>query len=98
MNRMVAQQLKEIAKTIDELKQAAAVERERFSALAKSRNDLQRKLWSQAKEMHVLGEQIETLPEFKRENDQFQKAKADLEERLRNILACTRALSAEFRS
>ena len=97
MNRIIAQQLKEIARTVEDLKKAAALEQERVAALAKSRDDLQRKLWSQTKEAHVFKDHLEVIPELRRENEQFREVRAELETRLREILACTRALSTEFR-
>jgi len=98
MNRLVAQQLKEINKTLDELKEAVALQKERAAAAEKARQDMQLKFWSQSKEMHVLKQSIEALPELQRENEQFRAVRADFEKRLRDIIACTRALAAEFRS
>ncbi len=97
MNKLVAQQLKEINRTIDELREAIALQKERAASAAKARDEMQLKFWSQAKEMAVLKQSIESLPALKRENEQYRVLKADFEKRLRDIIACTRALAAEYR-
>jgi hypothetical protein len=96
MNPLVAQQMKEITSAIDDLRIAMEHAESQNEFLGKSREELQRKFWSQSKELRVLQEQIDGVADLKRDSEQLHALKVAFQARLREILKCTRALGAEF--
>ena len=54
MNPMVARQIKELESQIEELRRQLTHAREQFEAMSASREDIQKKTWSQSREVHVL--------------------------------------------
>lgn len=96
MNPLVAQQLKEIARTVEELGESVRVLCGQLQTVSTAREDLQKKVWSQSREVHLLRQQLEEFPELKSQCEQFRSLKSDLEQRLQSVLSYARALGAEY--
>lgn len=96
MKPALADRLKQINVCLDELRTRVQNADEQLQTLTKSREELQKKAWSQSRELHVLREQIDEFPEIKRINEEYRAMNAEFEKRLRDILGYTRALAAGF--
>lgn len=96
MKPSVADKFKQINACLDELRERVETADEQLQGVGKSREELQKKVWSQSRELHVLREQLDEFPEVKRINDEYREMNAEFEQRLREILSYTRALAAAF--
>jgi len=90
----LADKLKQINACLEELGERVKKGDEQLESVGASKEDLQKKVWSQSRELHILREQLEEFPELKRINDQYSEMNAEFEQRLRDILSYTRALAA----
>jgi archaellum component FlaC len=94
MKHGFADKLKQINACLDELGERMSKADEQVESIGVSREDLQKKVWSQSRELHILREQLDEFPELKRINDQYREMNGEFEQRLRDILSYTRALAA----
>ena len=90
----LADKFKQINACLEELHERVEKADEQLESIGISREDLQKKVWSQSRELHVLREQLDEFPELKRINDRYREMNSELEQRLRDILSYTRALAA----
>ncbi len=97
MNPLVKNYLRQIeeatavlAATLAERREAAAIQQE-------ARDALQKEVWSGRKEVSVLRESVSNYDDLKKENETHRAREAELTERLRKVLAYTRALTEEVR-
>jgi len=97
MNAFIAQQLNDIADSLEELEEALTAAQDQAATLGQARDHLRKESWSRSKELELLRERLEVYPQLKRENEQFRDLNAEFEERLRQILRYTRALASEVR-
>jgi succinate dehydrogenase/fumarate reductase flavoprotein subunit len=93
MNPLVAQQIKQIAKGIEDLRRELAEAREEIERLTRARDDLQRRSWAQARETALYKAQLEDLAELKRENKRLTDLCQDFQQRLHRILDYAEALT-----
>lgn len=97
MNPLVTQQLREIAQALDALKKEWPKVEQRISQAENARDDLRQQMWSQSKELNVLRERMDDLPQLIDENERFRTMADDFEQRLMAIMGMARALQAELR-
>ncbi len=97
MNPIVVQQLKRIDSVLQELRRELDDKNGQLGSVTKSRDDLRKEAWALSKELRVLKDSVGDYPRLKAENEQLKTMCADFGERLRRILACTRALTAHIR-
>jgi archaellum component FlaC len=90
----LADKFKQINACLEEAREHIRKSDEQVESIGASREDLQKKVWSQSRELHILREQLEEFPELKRINDQYREMNSEFEQRLRDILSYTRALAA----
>jgi len=84
----LADKFKQINACLEELRERVQKADEQVESVGASREDLQKKVWSQSRE------QLDEFPELKRINDQYREMNSEFEQRLRDILSYTRALAA----
>jgi len=97
MNPLVAQRVRQIAKGIEDLKAELVLTREQLESMTEVRDEMQKKSWSQAKEMAVLKERVDELLALREDNERLAKQMEKLEERLRRVLGVVDTLEGEFR-
>lgn len=97
MNPLVRNYLRQIAQATDALGEVIAEQRESIAAQREARENLQKEVWSRQKEIAVLQESAADYAALKGENAQFRAREVELGERLRKVLAYTRALTEEVR-
>ena len=94
MKPELADKFKQINACLEEVRERVKKADEQLESVAVSREDLQKKVWSQSRELHILREQVEEFPELKRINDKYREMNEEFEQRLRDVLSYTRALAA----
>ena len=97
MNPLITQRVKQVVKGIEDLKAELAESQRQLDELGKARDELQKKLWAQAKEIAVFRERVEELATLRAQNALLLDKMAGLEQRLARILKHADALEAEFR-
>jgi Mg2+ and Co2+ transporter CorA len=97
MNPLVVQKIKQITKAIEDLKAELMEAQEQLENLTEVRNELQKKNWTQAKEIAVFKERLEELTDLRHENKRLIEHIQEFEQRLQRILEYAEALEAEFR-
>ena len=97
MHPLIKQQIKQVAKGLDDLKAELARTREQLEAVTAAKDELQKKSWAQAKELALHKQELEELAGLRRENKRLAELRGEFEERLRRILDYSEALGAEFR-
>jgi uncharacterized coiled-coil DUF342 family protein len=97
MNPLVVQQLKRVDTLLQELRRELDDKNEQLGSVTKSRDELRKEAWGLSKELRVLKDSVGDYPRVKSENEHLKALCADFDERLRRILACTRALTAHIR-
>lgn len=97
MNPLAAQQVKDILANVEALRRELANARQQLDAAAESREEVQRQAWSQSRELHVFRDQMKKVAELSAENEQYRLMTREFEQRLRDILRCTQALTVQLR-
>lgn len=97
MNPLVKSYLRQITQATEELGQILSERRQTIDVLKEGRDALQKEVWSRSKEIAVLQESAADYAELRRENEGHRERQAELTERLRKVLAYTRALTEEVR-
>jgi len=97
VNPLVRAQLQQIEQAIAELGEVLAGQRTEVDRLRQAREELQKQVWSRSKEVSVLQEAASDYDDLKQANRRHQERQSLIEERLRKVLAYTRALSEEMR-
>ena len=97
MNPLVRAQLKQIELAVAALGDALAGQGEEIAKLQRTREGLQKQVWTRSKEITVLQEAAADYDDLKQAKARLEEKQGLLEERLRKVLAYTRALSEEVR-
>jgi hypothetical protein len=97
VNPLVRTQLKRIEKAVGALGEVLAEQGTEIDKLQQAREALQRQVWTRSKENAVLQEAAADYDILKQANARQEEKLAQVEERLRKVLAYTRALSEELR-
>jgi len=97
LNPLVKSYLRQIGQATEELGEILSEHRRTIAIQQDARESLQKEVWSRSKEISVLQEAAANYDELKRENEVRRSREAELAERLRKVLAYTRALTEEVR-
>jgi hypothetical protein len=97
LNPLVKNYLRQIEEATTALADTLAERRESAVVQQEARDGLQQKVWSGKKEIAVLQEAASDYDNLKKENETHRAREAELAERLRKVLAYTRALTEEVR-
>ena len=97
MNPLVAQQLKKISGRVDELRDTLSKAYEQLDAVTETRDDLQRRNWTQSRELALLKGNLDGVAEMREENARLHHIVDDLSGRLRTVLHHVRSLGSHFR-
>jgi hypothetical protein len=88
--RQIEEATAALADTLAERREAAAIQQE-------ARDNLQKEVWSRQKDIAVLQESASDYADLKEDNERRRAREAEVAERLRKVLAYTRALTEEVR-
>ncbi|MCX5759563.1 MAG: hypothetical protein NTU83_13885 [Candidatus Hydrogenedentes bacterium] len=98
MNPLLAQQVKQIIRDIEDLKGDLRETREQLEHVTAGRDDLQTRFWTQAKELALFKERMDEFATLKSDNERYKSMQEEIAQRLARILEYTEALTAEIRS
>ena len=97
MNPLVKNYFRQIEQATAVLADTLAERRENAAVQQEARDGLQKEVWSRRKEIAVLQEAASDYDDLKQENERHRAREVELAERLRKVLAYTRALTEEVR-
>lgn len=97
MNPLVRTQLKRIENAVAALGEVLDEQGTEIEKLQQAREALQKQVWTRSKENVVLQEAAADYDDLKQANTRYAAKLVQVEERLRKVLAYTRALSEEIR-
>lgn len=97
MNRLVSQQIKQLAKNIEKLRDALSSTGEQLDSVTKARDELQRKTWTQARELALLRGGLDDVGRMRDENETLRTAVAEVKMRLRSVQGQVRGLETHLR-
>ncbi len=97
MNPLIQSQLTEINRQVQALRDAVAQANEKDALHAQDQERTQQEQWRYRKEIATLQRIAKDYDALETENDRLTDLNHDVRNRLRRILACTKALTAEFK-
>ncbi|MBX3176978.1 MAG: hypothetical protein KF886_06450 [Candidatus Hydrogenedentes bacterium] len=97
MNPLVRAQLRQVEQAIAGLGEVLAERADDIEKLQAARENLQKQVWTRSKELSVLESAVADYDALETANRRYREREADLEQRLRQVLAYTRALSEAIR-
>jgi len=95
LNPLVKGYLAQISRATEQLGTILSEQRQTIALQQDARDGLQKEVWSRSKEIAVLQAAAADYDDLKRDNERHQAREAELAERLRKVLAYTRALTEE---
>lgn len=98
MNNLVKTYFTNLHQNLDALQDVLQRQRLEIASQKATHERQTQELWNRSKELSVLKEAVKSLDSMKAENRRLHDARAELNDRLSQILEYTKALGDEFRS